>query len=68
MSNNLPEHRILLAINAIRSIPRLSIRRTAEMYDIPKSTIADRMKGHTAKADSRNAYLNLITVEEEVII
>ena len=68
MSDSMPEHRVILAINAIRSIPRLSIRRAAQIYDIPKSTIAARMKGRTPKTDSRNAYLNLIKVEEEVII
>ena len=68
MPNNLPKHRVLLTINAIRSTPRLSLRRAAEIYDIPKSTIADRIKGYTAKADCRNAYLNLTEIEEEVIV
>ena len=68
MSNNLPENRVLLAINAIRSTPRLSIRRAAEIYNVPKSTIAARMKGRVTKSDSYNARSNLTKIEEEVIV
>jgi hypothetical protein len=68
MSNYLSENRVLLAINAIRSTPRLSIRRAAKMYNVPKTTIIDRMKGHTAKSDSHNARSNLTKIEEEVIV
>ena len=68
MSDSLSEHRVILAINAIRSIPRISIRRAAQLYDIPATTIRRRMKGHPAKSDSRNAHLNLTEIEEEVIV
>jgi hypothetical protein len=68
MHDSFPENRILLATNAIRSTPRLSIRRAAEIYNVPKSTIADRMKGQTAKADSYHGRSNLTKIEEEVIV
>lgn len=58
MSDNLLENRVLLAINAIRSTPRLSIRRAAEIYNVPPTTIYCRMKGQTAKANSYNARSN----------
>jgi hypothetical protein len=35
MSQHLAENRIRLSIDAIRSTPRLSFRRAADMYDIP---------------------------------
>jgi predicted XRE-type DNA-binding protein len=66
--NHLPENRVLLAINAIRSTPRLSIRRAAEIYDVPRSTIYRRMNGQIAKAESHNARSNLTRIEEEVIV
>ena len=68
MSNNLSEYRVLLAINAVRSTPRLSIRRAAEIYNVPPTTIYRRMNGQTAKADSYNARSNLTKIEEEVIV
>lgn len=68
MSDNLSENRVLLAINAIRSTPRLSIRRAAEIYNVPPTTIYRRMNGQTAKADSYNARSNLTKIEEEVIV
>ena len=68
MSNNLLENRVLLAINAIRSTLRLSIRRTAEIYNVPKSTIAARIKGWVTKSDSYNTCSNLTKIEEEVIV
>jgi hypothetical protein len=68
MSDSFPENRILLAINAIRSTPRLSVRRAAEIYNVPKSTIAARMKGRVAKPDSYHGRSNLTKIEEEVIV
>ena len=68
MSDNLPENRVLLAINAIQSTPRMSIRRAAGIYNVPATTIRRRMKGHSAKVDSYNARSNLTKIEEEVIV
>jgi hypothetical protein len=68
MSDSFLENRVLLAINAIRLTPRLSIRRAVGIYSVPKSTIADRMNGKIAKSDSYNACSNLTKIEEEVIV
>jgi predicted XRE-type DNA-binding protein len=68
MFNHLPENRVLLAINAIRSTPRSSIRRAAEIYDVPRSTIYRRMNGQITKAESHNVRSNLTRIEEEVIV
>jgi hypothetical protein len=68
MHDSFPENRVLLAANAIRSTPRLSIRRAAEIYNVPKSTIANRMKGKIAKPDSYPGRSNLTKMEEEVFV
>lgn len=68
MAHYLPENQVLLAINAFRPTPRLSIRRAAEVYDVPKSTLANRMKGHLAKSDSHNARSNLTKIEEDAVV
>jgi hypothetical protein len=59
---------VLLAIEAIRSTPRISIRRATEIYNVPATTIRRRMKGQTAKADSYHGRLNLTKIEEEAIV
>jgi hypothetical protein len=62
------ESRVLLAIEAIRSTPRMSIRSAAKAYDLPEASIRHRMNGRPAKFDSRNAHLNLTLAEEEAIV
>ena len=62
------ESRLLLAINAIQSTPKLSIRRAAKLYNIPRSTLQARMAGRVAKYDSHNARSILTVTEEEVIV
>jgi hypothetical protein len=68
MSDNFLENRVLLAINAIRLIPRLNIQRAVGIYSVPRSIIADRMNSKIAKSDSYNARSNLTKIEEEVIV
>jgi len=68
MSNHLLENWVLLVVNAIRLIPYLSIRRAVKMYNVPKTTIIDRIKGYTVKSDSYNARSNLTKIEKEVIV
>jgi hypothetical protein len=62
------ENRVLLAIEAIRSTPRISIRRATKIYNVPATTIRYRMKGQTAKADSYYGRSNLTKIEEEAIV
>ena len=38
------------------------------MYNVPKTTIIDRIKGYTVKSDSYNARSNLTKIEKEVIV
>jgi hypothetical protein len=62
------EARIILAIEAIRTAKRMSIRRAAKTYDVPKSTLRHRMKGRVAKAEIRNGRHQLTQSEEETIV
>jgi hypothetical protein len=68
MSASPRENIILLAINAIQTLPGLSIRHAAKMYDLPEATIRHRMKGRMSRAEMTNANLNLTTTEEKVIV
>ncbi len=49
------ETRIVLAIEAIYTIKKLSVRHTAQMYEVSESTIRNRIKGCLPKAEKRNA-------------
>jgi DDE superfamily endonuclease/helix-turn-helix, Psq domain/Tc5 transposase DNA-binding domain len=62
------EARIPLAIEALRTTRGLSIRRAAKLYDIPESSLRDRMKGRPLKAETRNARHNLTLAEEETLV
>jgi len=68
MSVQTKEARIILAIEAIRTTQKLSRRRAAVIYNVPKSTLRARITGVALKALSVNAFQNLTTVEKEVII
>lgn len=58
------EQRIQLAIEAFRSKAVSSIRKAAELFDVPRSTLQDRLAGRqTAKASRQG--LQRLTVEEE---
>ena len=62
------ERRLLLAINAIRSNPRFSIRKAATFYSVPATTIRHRMAGKASKADTRHGRSNLTAAEEDAIV
>lgn len=68
MSFQSQEARIILAIEAIRASEKLPVARAAKIYNVPRMTLADRMKGRVAKPEKRNARHNLTSSEEETII
>ena len=68
MSIQTQEARIILAIEAIRTTKKLSIRAAAKIYDVPRMTLVDRMKGRVAKPKKRNAQHNLTLTKEETLI
>src|SRR6266566_826209 len=62
------EGRIALAIKALCTTSRLSVRGAAKVYNIPESTLRDRMKGRIPKAEKHNTQHNLTPIEEETLV
>src|SRR6201999_3039544 len=62
------EARIILAIEAIRSCRKLSIRAAAKLYNVPKTTLSYRMAGRTSRSETKADCHKLTELEEEVII
>lgn len=58
------EGRILLAIQAIKKQEKLSIRQAALIYDIPKSTLYERIHGVKNRVESRAKSFKLTEIEE----
>ncbi len=65
MSVQTQEARIILAIKAIRTTKKLSRLRAAQIYNVPLSTLRDRMNSRTAQAESRLLMTKLTELEEE---
>jgi hypothetical protein len=63
------EARIILAIEAIQTSKRkLSRRNAAKLYNVPHSTLCDRMNGITSRSDVKPNCLKLTKLEEETIV
>jgi transcriptional regulator with XRE-family HTH domain len=62
------EARIILAIKAIRSSRKISRRKAAKMYDIPKTTLRARMTGRPPRSNYRPKVQKLTELEEGVIV
>src|SRR5450432_95818 len=62
------EARIILAIEAIRTSKKLSRRKAAKIYNIPETTLRDRMNGRTTLSERRPAVQKLTEMEEETIV
>ena len=65
MSVQTQEARIILAIEAIRTTKKLSRLRAARIYNIPYSTLIDRMNGRIVRAELRPPTTKLTQLEEE---
>lgn len=68
MPIQIKEVRVILAIEAIRFSRKLSRRATAKLYNVPETTIRDRMNDVIPKNDSRLGVQLLIKIEEDVIV
>ena len=68
MATSSRESQILLAIEAIERNPKLSRRRAAAIYNVPESSLRDRMNGRTSRRDCRPNSHKLIDIEEETIL
>jgi hypothetical protein len=59
---------IILAIEAIRSSKKISRRSAAKLYNVPYSTLSDRMAGLTTLHERPPPHTKLTELEEEVIL
>lgn len=69
------EDRIQLAIKAISEAgykpdgnPHVSVRKAASIYQVPRSTLGDRMKGLPTRAEAHADQRALSAAEEEVLV
>ncbi|KAF2835746.1 hypothetical protein M501DRAFT_997926 [Patellaria atrata CBS 101060] len=68
MSSQIQESKIILVIEAIQAAKNMSIRTAAKTYNVPRTTLTDRVNGRVARPEKRNARYNLTLNEEEMII
>ena len=62
------EGRIQLALSAYNTHQFRSLRRAAEAFDVPPSTLTSRYNGITYRLDTRNAQHKLTATEEQTIV
>jgi hypothetical protein len=62
------EGRIQLAIKALKNYEILSIRRAAETFNMPYTTLSDRLSGHLFQGEPWNHNLRLSKTQEETLI
>lgn len=62
------ESDLILALNALQSNPKLSVRKAAQIYKVPRSTLQDRRRGVLRKRDSRPHNQKLTSYEEDSIV
>jgi hypothetical protein len=62
------EARIILVIKVVRLSRKISIRVAAKLYNIPKSTLFNKMAGRTPRSEIKANYYKLTEIKEEVIV
>ena len=68
MEASLKESRLLLAIQAIRKDPHLSIRAAAKIYNISRTTLSERLGGRFSRRDIAANSRKLTDLEENAIV
>ena len=68
MVNSLKEGQILLGIQAIKKDPQLSIRAAAKIYNIPRSTLYERLQGISSRRSLPANSRKLTDFEKNAII
>ena len=58
------ESRIQQAVAALRRTRNLSIKRAAELFDVPRTTLSKRFRGRLSRRES-HSYLRSLTLAEE---
>jgi hypothetical protein len=68
MQIQIDEAQINLAMEAVRSSSKMSIRRAAILYEVPRSTLTYRLAGRNPRNETKANCHKLTEVEEEVIV
>ena len=68
MPVHIKEAQIALAITALQSDPKLSLRKAASIYSVSRKSLKRRIDGILPQAGRSNVNANLTKAEEEVII
>ena len=68
MAQSSKEGQIFLAIQAIQRDPKLSTRAAAKIYNVPRTTIGDRLSGISSRRDTPANSRKLTNSEEKAII
>ena len=61
------EGRLLLAVQAFKQAPDAKIRSIARSYDIPHTTLADRLRGCQPRCDAQLSHRKLTPTEESAL-
>jgi hypothetical protein len=64
----LKESRIILALEALKKDPKLSVRKVATIYEIPKSSLHDRHAGKQPRREISANLRKLTDLEEKVLL
>ena len=59
--------RLELAIRAVKSGQITSVRKAAQLYDIPRSTLQDRLNGIKQRVSTNRTKRKLTEIEEETL-
>ena len=68
MRNPSEESQIVLAVQAIKQDSSLTYGRASAIFNVPKTTLYDRMNGKRARQDTRSASCRLTELEEGTIV
>ena len=68
MPSTSKEARVILALEAIKSNPKIGIRAAAKLYNVPASTLYRRRGGQPARRDIPANSRNLTDLEEKTIV
>ena len=62
------ESQLQLALQTFQRDPQLSIREVVRFYNIPRTTLSDRINGRSIRTDTIPNLQKLTTLKEEVVV
>jgi hypothetical protein len=68
MESLLKESRMIFALEALKKDPKLSIRKTATLYEIPESSLRDRRTGMRPRCEVPANSRKLTDLEVKVLL